>query len=902
MRKLLLLSILICGVSKGQIEKNFGNTPSPVPSAASFTSYTNTPVSLATGVPDVSIPIFTLPTSNKNISIPIRLRYHVYNVGLGKPSGEVGLGWSLSKGGVISRVINLELDEKHDNASKSNYKKNVFDDIYYYNIPSGSGKFKFVRDTINNTFTLNNISGNNVKIEFTKTSNTATLILNSFKITDDKGFKYVFDDYSVASKDNYKTNYKSAFYLSKILDENDIQVVEFSYQKEAKYSGTFLKYQNCIITGISTAYGNINFENNYEQHWENYGNSDPNRILSTTLYDTSGRQISKYKFEYSTINEANNPSEEKRILAGLYEVDKNQNTLESRFFSYSYASSPYLPAGVLYAMRLPEGGQIVYNYEPNEIYKAVNYSDVDNYTVKYPEIQQYVSNPMFFDTNNSKQYTFQVDSPRAVFVTMDDAVYYKDQYHLGIHVDPETYNYQINYVVKKDGIPMTSSGMADRYLVTPGTYTIEITKGFGNGNFIIGMIQTTPPPYRNAENINIGARIKEIQYYDATSMKNRVTYEYNTFEDSSKPSSLIVSLETCQSDEYEYLNSLILYKNVKEIYGGSSSSLGFSKYYFKTPADFPGTDLGFKPHYNIISGGLLYKKETYDAQSHLISNDDTEYVLAEIANAPMYNLCIGTSKASWMQSIKTTSKTFFTNGSSLENISEATYSPVNFEPLNTKVTTADGKVTEKNIKYPSDLNNTRLVNARILSVPLEVEVKVNGKVISKAETKYDDFSNLYPSSIVSYNMQNQNQVTGMTLDKHDEKGNLVQVSDKSNFPTTTIWGYRQTQPIAKIEGLTYNQVINLQAVISAINASNADADNPANESSLLQALENLRKDTLLKNYSVTTYTYDPLVGITNSISPNGMKTTYGYDNANRLIKITDANGKILKEYQYNYRQ
>jgi hypothetical protein len=43
------------------------------------------------------------------------------------------------------------------------------------------------------------------------------------------------------------------------------------------------------------------------------------------------------------------------------------------------------------------------------------------------------------------------------------------------------------------------------------------------------------------------------------------------------------------------------------------------------------------------------------------------------------------------------------------------------------------------------------------------------------------------------------------------------------------------------------------------------------------------------------------VGVTNSISANGIRTVNIYDNAGRLIKIKDVDGKTLQENQYNYK-
>jgi hypothetical protein len=189
----------------------------------------------------------------------------------------------------------------------------------------------------------------------------------------------------------------------------------------------------------------------------------------------------------------------------------------------------------------------------------------------------------------------------------------------------------------------------------------------------------------------------------------------------------------------------------------------------------------------------------------------------------------------------------------------------------------------------------------MVNIPLETSTKKNGKLVGKAETKFDDASHLYPTSVISYNMQTQTPVTASTLDVYDSKGNLVQTTGKNGIPVTTIWGYYQTQPIAVITGATYAEVSSLATVTAAVNASNADRDNPALEPQLITALENLRKDPALQSYTVTATTYDPMIGVTSSISANGIRTVNVYDDANRLIKTTDAAGKTLQEYKYNYK-
>ncbi|PRA95685.1 hypothetical protein CQ046_21860 [Chryseobacterium sp. MYb7] len=927
---ILILTFLIFNFGKSQIERNYGDTSQPVPSASSFSSYVNTPVSSSTGVPSIGIPLLSLPTGNKDFEITTSLSYHPYNTGEENPASEVGLGWSLLKGGaVISRVINDIVDESNYDATKSNYKKNLFDDIYYYDLPNNSGKFKFVRDTINNTFTLNNISGSNVKIEYTRDSNTATLILNSFKITDSKGFKYVFEDYSISRSDtSYKGfNYKSAFFLTKVIDQNNNTIATFTYQKNNKYVGTtsILLYQNCKVESISTSYGKIAFENNYT----NSEDDDPYVVKSIGLLDLSSHLIAKHQFYYSNFSSPaypNNSNKGKRILTLLQKLDKNQAVTERREFAYdqegsetNYGASPNpneygnflcpdetkvnpktYTLGLLKKMTLPEGGYIVYNFEANEVYENKSNLQLDTNQLKEPSLQYLnIANTVNYNTNSSRSYTFQVSTAQRYFIKLlIDEVYEIVNIHGNIIIPP---NYKLlrSTGTEVGGSTNNCSINIKYFDLVPGTYTLQFT-GNGNGsikNYVITNLQT---PYKNTTQMKKGARIANIKYYDTdNTVKKGVSYKYNLF-DNSGTSGKLFSGEVCNVDGYS--NQTILYSNVKEIYEGTSGNLGYSKYYFKLPSDYTSNNYSYLPYYNITSTGLLAKKEMYDTQNQMLSSENTDYVLDEIIGAQEYTICTSyKSKSAWLKSSTTTSKTFYANGSSLEGTTETTFNTSNFQPAYTKSTSPDGKITETTIKYPSDLSNTRLINANMLSIPLQTETKVNGSVVSKGGAKYEFADNLYPSSVVTFEMKDLTPITTMTYDMYDSKGNPMQVKGKNGIPIVTIWGYYQTLPIAEIAGVSYSQISSLPSVLAAINASNADADNPANEASLLQALENLRRDPALQSNPVTIYTYDPLIGVTNSVSSNGAKVSYVYDSANRLVKTMNSDGKTLQEYQYNYK-
>jgi len=132
-------------------------------------------------------------------------------------------------------------------------------------------------------------------------------------------------------------------------------------------------------------------------------------------------------------------------------------------------------------------------------------------------------------------------------------------------------------------------------------------------------------------------------------------------------------------------------------------------------------------------------------------------------------------------------------------------------------------------------------------------------------------------------------------------GNPREVKKVDGAPIVYFWGYNDRYPIANIENTTYSQVSTYESNLKLL--SNQDDDNCTGagcaEQTLRDALENLRQS--FPNALVTTYTYDPLVGVTSITDPMGNTTYYEYDNSNRLEFIRDRDGKLVEEYKYNYK-
>ncbi|WP_374462908.1 hypothetical protein [Chryseobacterium sp.] len=952
------LAILVAGIGQlyaQQQQVNFGDFSRPVPSVSSLATYSNTPVSNATGLPDISLPLLGLPTHNKAVSLNFSLSYNPLNIAATEPASEVGTGWSLFAGGVISRSIVNEFDEKFDDTSTGNYIKNNFDDVYYYNLPGISGKFKIIRNITANTFELINLSSNRIKIEYTRDSNTATLIFNSFTITDTKGIKYIFNDYSRSNQqqDLYGISnkiYKSAFFLSQIKDANNVELANFTYQKDIKYKpdGTTLLYQTCKLKTITSAdIGKIEINYTYDASLEQTLN-DPYSINSIVLKTKYDAMVSGYSFEYSTypfvyFNGSTSENINKRTLTKLKKLNKNNVISETTEFRYANPD-PNLPdintgyngtflchdpdltnnphravLGSLKKIINPTGGVTEYNFEPNEIYVDKSNADYlspilngENFVdpeLQYPEIFKEIN----FNTNQSNNYSFTVSGTAGKAKKVYILYHLEEKFPPPIYWDDSpTYvawniaNPGNNYY---DGGYCSAVGYNEDYYVKafnlmPGIYTIQFTGSGGRGSIQFYDLKHKPQPFTNKSYIN-SLRIGNIKYYNSINETTPVkitNFKYDSFTDSRSSSGYTFYPEV---EGHEEGQSYVLYRNVKV--SNTDDGNGYIKYYYKTPNDYPaepyivnGITASYQPYYGMVKGGVLEKEEVYNAQNSLLTGEQFDYTFEAIPDAHDYQL-FGNgasvySKAAWLKRSSVTSTSYFGNNQSIEEQSETNFNVFNFDVSSTKKV-VDGNTIEQFYTYP-EAGFANLAAAHILNVPVIIEEKTDGQLVSRTETKFTNPASTRPIAVMTSNIGNTVQKTA-TIDLYDEKGNAIQFTSPAGISTTVIYGYDKTQPIAKIEGATYAQVSPYVQAIT--DASNADAQNPANEPALLTALDNFRKLSALQNFQVTTYTYDPLIGMTTTTPPNGIRAIYKYDDQNRLQKITDMNGVTLKEYQYNYK-
>ena len=203
--KLLALFLLFAGIvpySYGQEQQSI--TP-PSPEAAAMMRSINIPVSHYTGTASINIPLYTI--SAGGVQVPVSLGYQASGIKVKDMETWVGLGWRLSTGGRISRMVRgAQADEEGyskvsgtpdgidaNNLSSWNTDKiderndAEFDsepDLFFFEIPGKSGQF--VAD-YNGDVHLIPYQGIQVKWDRTPYSST-------FTVTDESGNRYYFSE------------------------------------------------------------------------------------------------------------------------------------------------------------------------------------------------------------------------------------------------------------------------------------------------------------------------------------------------------------------------------------------------------------------------------------------------------------------------------------------------------------------------------------------------------------------------------------------------------------------------------------------------------------------------------------------------------------------------------------
>lgn len=198
------------------------------------------------------------------------------------------------------------------------------------------------------------------------------------------------------------------------------------------------------------------------------------------------------------------------------------------------------------------------------------------------------------------------------------------------------------------------------------------------------------------------------------------------------------------------------------------------------------------------------------------------------------------------------------------------------------------------IKYPSDISSSLVADSMIcrnmLDYPIETSIYCNGQIIEHSKNNY---ALCYGKPVLVEKLwaSGTNDYHPRLLLTYDEHGNIVQAIKNNGSPVTFLWGYNNTLPVARIEGVSYGQV---SSCVGSILLTYLNGSNPE-----YYINEIKRRLSGYKNMC-SWYKFVPLVGLSSEHLPNGNYTNYEYDMYGRLKRILDRNNSVKSSFDYNY--
>gem|GEM_PF-1475014 len=239
------------------------NITPPSPNASALMKFGSIPVGAATGIPNISIPIYDFKSNASGLKLAVSLDYHASGIKVSEVGSNVGIGWVLNAGGAVSRTLRGIYDELpdvgfidqptlpyQDNEGNSPSQElfrpftklysNRIDgqpDIFNFNMNGKSGTFMFGK---NNDFLMQSMQRVKVEkvVEFIQPAYANSgYMITKFILTDEEGFRYFFESYEITS--NYSLqgvasrDYTSSWYLTKQLAPNNKDSIIYTYEPTA---------------------------------------------------------------------------------------------------------------------------------------------------------------------------------------------------------------------------------------------------------------------------------------------------------------------------------------------------------------------------------------------------------------------------------------------------------------------------------------------------------------------------------------------------------------------------------------------------------------------------------------------------------------------------------------------
>ncbi|WP_286860766.1 hypothetical protein [Proteiniphilum sp. UBA5510] len=212
------------------------------------------------------------------------------------------------------------------------------------------------------------------------------------------------------------------------------------------------------------------------------------------------------------------------------------------------------------------------------------------------------------------------------------------------------------------------------------------------------------------------------------------------------------------------------------------------------------------------------------------------------------------------------------------------------------ITNSEGSKMTETYLYPydyglvDDINQSNILRGMVNKNIVVVPVSVTSCINTSEITKEIWYKSVANTYLPSQEFyQKDNNPKECRFIYEYDKKGNIRSISKDGIKTYYIWGYNYQYTVAKIENASYSEIINNLGTDIDLFSAAVVPD--------FSKLNGLRQK--LKKAFITTYGYTPLIGIIFSTEPNGKTTYYEYDPVGRLQYILNTDIEVLKKFDYH---
>lgn len=729
---------------------------------------------------------------------------------------------------------------------------------------------------------------------------------------------------------------------------------EIRFSTNPSNSLKFLGYpdESQLLSLISLTYDKNNHNNSsyrvgrvYEFRY--YDNRN-NRPFLTSLTETDARfgSMPPYKFEYHDLEALPATYRTKAIDHwGYYNGNNNNNSYipgEYDFEEDEHASKEretdeeYSKKGSLVEIKYPSGGRTILEYESND-YKRINFRDNDKFILKERG-------------NNKKAAGLRIKRIKYLESQGANPITYEYNYNIfgttkssGILSRPPIYHFNVkqndsdilgeisskafSYIYLSEGMPIGYSEVTEKIYSEDENSINGLTK-YTYSNFDtdqdlipIAELSVLDPSVKNAfaksnsQNYRRGILNTKEVFSKTGDILEKYEYKYENYNQASLPDILTTTRQSiCTiSDPYtsqvwrplsiidisaSYLNLSIrnLTEEKRKSYRGNlvienTTTYKYNEYnQIKEINRWDSAGDHYVDKYEYVSDYLNDYKEIISECNKSLDQTvedcikESEKVCMHMyeTDSKSYYECIHNSKIDCHSQRGNFYDSCVKNHIETHNLDQIVVNMMLKNLLTTKL---------KESRFKKDSSGLKVLSSNIY----EYKYWNQGY---KLTNNFQFVSNkiVYENSLSKEHYELESSYS------YNEKSTIRDMKLKDGMKICTLWGYNSLFPIAEIKNATYQEILDLNIPNLSDQHLNRLLYTTMPSSAELDEVNSLR--VKLPNSIVTTYTYEPLIGILSMTDPRGVTTYYDYDGFGRLIEIyrmENGKKKVVKTHNYNYR-